>query len=44
MSIEVINLSKYYGEQAAVNDISFSVKKGKSWVFLAQMERVNPQL
>lgn len=34
MSIEVINLSKYYGEQAAVNDISFSVKKGEIVGFL----------
>ncbi|HBW85784.1 MAG TPA: gliding motility-associated ABC transporter ATP-binding subunit GldA, partial [Crocinitomicaceae bacterium] len=34
MSIEVINLSKYYGEQAAVNDISFSVNKGEIVGFL----------
>jgi len=27
MSIEVKNLYKYYGEQAAVRDVSFSVKK-----------------
>ncbi|MEY4486680.1 MAG: hypothetical protein RL440_1213 [Bacteroidota bacterium] len=29
MSIEVKNLYKYYGEQAAVRDVSFSVKKGE---------------
>jgi ABC-2 type transport system ATP-binding protein len=34
MSIEVTNLSKYYGEQAAVNDISFSIKKGEIVGFL----------
>ena len=34
MSIEVKNLSKYYGEQAAVCDISFSVKKGEIVGFL----------
>jgi len=34
MSIEVKGLSKYYGEQAAVNDISFSVGKGEIVGFL----------
>jgi ABC-2 type transport system ATP-binding protein len=34
MSIEVKNLYKYYGEQAAVRDISFSVKKGEIVAFL----------
>ena len=34
MSIEVKNLSKFYGEQAAVNDISFSIKKGEIVGFL----------
>lgn len=34
MSIEVKNLYKYYGEQAAVRDVSFSVKKGEILAFL----------
>lgn len=34
MSIEVKHLSKYYGEQAAVNDISFSIQKGEIVGFL----------
>lgn len=34
MSIEVTNLSKFYGEQAAVNDITFSIKKGEIVGFL----------
>lgn len=34
MSIEVKNLSKVYGEQKAVNGISFSVKKGEIVGFL----------
>ena len=34
MSIEVKNLFKYYGEQAAVRDVSFSVKKGEILGFL----------
>lgn len=34
MSIEVKNLSKFYGEQAAVNNISFSVGKGEIVGFL----------
>ena len=34
MSIEVINLSKFFGEQAAVNSISFSIKKGEVVGFL----------
>ena len=34
MSIEVKNLYKYYGEQAAVRDVSFSIKKGEIVAFL----------
>lgn len=34
MSIEVSNLSKYYGEQAAVNSISFKIGKGEIVGFL----------
>ncbi len=34
MSIEVKNLSKFYGEQSAVNDISFSIQKGEIVGFL----------
>ena len=34
MSIEVKNISKYYGEQKALNSISFSVKKGEIVGFL----------
>lgn len=34
MSIEVKNLVKYYGEQAAVNDISFSINTGEIVGFL----------
>ena len=34
MSIEVTNLSKFYGEQAAVNDITFSIGKGEIVGFL----------
>ncbi|TRZ66217.1 ATP-binding cassette domain-containing protein [bacterium] len=34
MSIKIENLSKYYGEQAAVDDISFEVKKGEIVGFL----------
>lgn len=34
MSIEVKSLSKFYGEQAAVNNISFSVKQGEIVGFL----------
>jgi ABC-2 type transport system ATP-binding protein len=34
MSIEVKNLFKFYGEQAAVNDISFSIQKGEIVGFL----------
>ncbi len=34
MSIEVTNLTKFYGEQAAVRDISFSVAKGEIVGFL----------
>ena len=36
MSIEVKNLFKYYGQQAAVNDVSFSVKQGEILGFLGQ--------
>ena len=34
MSIEVKNLFKYYGDQAAVKDVSFSVKSGEIVGFL----------
>ena len=34
MSIEVKNLFKYYGEQAAVRGVSFSIKKGEIVAFL----------
>lgn len=34
MSIEVKNLFKYFGDQAAVKDVSFSVKKGEIVGFL----------
>jgi len=34
MSIEVKNVFKYFGEQAAVKDISFSVNKGEIVGFL----------
>jgi ABC-2 type transport system ATP-binding protein len=34
MSIEVKHLVKYYGEQAAVNDISFAISKGEIVGFL----------
>ncbi|MDB4091365.1 ATP-binding cassette domain-containing protein, partial [Crocinitomicaceae bacterium] len=34
MSIEVKNLFKYYGDQAAVKDISFNVKSGEIVAFL----------
>ena len=34
MSIEVKNLTKFFGEQAAVNDISFEIGKGEIVAFL----------
>lgn len=34
MSIEVQNLTKFFGEQAAVNDISFEIGKGEIVAFL----------
>ena len=34
MSISVQNISKYYGEQKALNDISFNIKKGEIVGFL----------
>jgi ABC-2 type transport system ATP-binding protein len=34
MSIEVQNISKFYGEQKALNNISFSIKKGEIVGFL----------
>ena len=37
MSIEVQNVSKSYGTQKALDNVSFSVKKGEILVFLGQM-------
>ncbi len=34
MSIEIKNVTKYYGSQAALNDVSFSVKRGEVVGFL----------
>src|SRR5690554_8102593 len=34
MSIEVKGVSKFYGSQAALNDVSFSVKRGEIVGFL----------
>jgi ABC-2 type transport system ATP-binding protein len=34
MSIEVKNLTKFFGDQAAVNDVSFEIKKGEIVGFL----------
>ncbi|HOU99114.1 MAG TPA: gliding motility-associated ABC transporter ATP-binding subunit GldA [Bacteroidales bacterium] len=34
MSIEVINVSKYYGEQKALDNVSFKVEKGEIFGFL----------
>ncbi len=34
MSIVVENISKFYGEQKALNSVSFSVKKGEIVGFL----------
>jgi len=34
MSIEVKHLTKFFGEQAAVNDISFEIGKGEIVAFL----------
>jgi ABC-2 type transport system ATP-binding protein len=34
MSIEIKNLYKYYGEQAAVKNVSFSIQKGQVVGFL----------
>ena len=34
MSITVQNISKFYGEQKALNDISFTIKKGEIVGFL----------
>ncbi len=43
MSIEVENVSKIYGEQKALNNISFKVKKEKLLDFLDQMVLENQQ-
>jgi ABC-type multidrug transport system ATPase subunit len=42
VSIFVSNLSKNYGQQKAVNNISFSLKKMKLLAFSDQMELANP--
>jgi ABC-2 type transport system ATP-binding protein len=42
MSIEVKNLLKVYGEQKAVNDISFKVGKGEIVGFLGPNGAGNP--
>ena len=44
MSIVVENLTKKYGEQKAVNDISFEIKTGEVVGFLGRMaqERARP--
>lgn len=34
MSIEATNVTKFYGEQAALNDVSFSIKRGEIVGFL----------
>src|SRR5690625_4430682 len=34
MSVEVKNITKYYGEQPALQDVSFSLKKGEITGFL----------
>ena len=44
MSIEVKNLTKFYGEQAAVHDFSFTINKGEIVGFWVQMELEDPQL
>ncbi len=40
--IEVKNLVKKFGDFAAVDDISFSVKKGEIFAFLGRTERGSP--
>ena len=42
--IEVKNLVKSYGKEKALDNVSFTVNKGKYLVFSGQMEQVNPQL
>ncbi|MFT6717402.1 MAG: ABC-2 type transport system ATP-binding protein, partial [Saprospiraceae bacterium] len=34
MSIKVQNISKFYGKQTALNDVSFEIKKGEIVGFL----------
>ena len=33
--IEAIGLAKFYGDFAAIEDVSFTVPKGRSWPFWA---------
>ena len=40
--IEVQNLTKKYGDRVAVNNISFSVKRGEILGFLARMAPEKP--
>lgn len=42
MSITIKHLSKHYGTQKAVDDISFQVNKGEIVGFWAQMAQENP--
>ncbi len=44
MSIKIQNLSKVYGTQRAVDDISFEVAKGEIVGFLGSMVQENQQL
>ena len=34
--VQVINLTKRYGQHVAVDNVSFSVEKAKSWVFRSE--------
>ena len=43
MSIEVKQLFKYYGDQAAVKDVSFTVNSGEIVGFWGQMVLENQQ-
>ena len=41
--IEVRNLTKKYGDHLAVNDLSFTIEKGKIYGLLRRTARENPQ-